>query len=59
VVLDSVEDEIKISVGKEDASANKVMCWPFGKFLNSLYDFFGDMITTEFINEFGVVDLFS
>jgi hypothetical protein len=59
VIFDSVEDEIKISMGKEDASTNEVMCWSVGKFLNSLYDFLGDMIAAEFINEFGVVDFFS
>lgn len=59
MILDSIEDEIKISMRKEDASANIVMGWSVGKFLDSFYDFLSDVIAAEFMNEFIVIDFFA
>ena len=59
MILDSIEDEIKISMRKEDASANIVMDWSVGKFLDSFYDFLSDVIAAEFMNEFIVIDFFA
>lgn len=52
------EDDIKISMGEEDASSDEVMRWLFGVLLNSLDLLLSDMIASKLLDKLVVVNFF-
>lgn len=54
-----VQYQIKISMGIENSTPNKMMCRFSSKFLNSCNNLLIDWETSEFLKKFVIVDLFA